>query len=233
MRRLPLFLLLSLALHAASSQLLRLPSSSAGIASPGPEPMQVSLVSWAPLQAPATASKPAAAVEHAQAVASPPASAAPTAAVRPVAVARPARRQPVATAAAAPARPAPVAAAGAAPIRARAAAAPAPSVTSPAPPPPAEKFSQAPAFLAPPLQPRYPAQARRRNQRGTVVLEVRLDEQGRQRALQVLRSSGVASLDQAALQAVAAWRFRPETDAGRSVPSRVHIPIEFALTASR
>uniref|UniRef100_UPI0030EEAA08 energy transducer TonB n=1 Tax=Pseudomonas guineae TaxID=425504 RepID=UPI0030EEAA08 len=99
--------------------------------------------------------------------------------------------------------------------------------------PTAEVFSAKPSFRDPPRQPNYPAQARRRNQQGEVLVEVRLDAFGRQRSLNVLRSSGVDSLDRAALEAVAQWRFRPETSAGQAVPSRVQIPIRFALTASR
>ncbi|MFI8384684.1 energy transducer TonB [Pseudomonas sp. NPDC079086] len=99
--------------------------------------------------------------------------------------------------------------------------------------PAAEVFSAKPSFREPPRQPSYPSQARRRNQQGVVLVEVRLDERGQQRSLNVLRSSGVESLDRAALEAVAKWRFRPETTGGQAVPSRVQIPIQFALTASR
>ncbi len=77
----------------------------------------------------------------------------------------------------------------------------------------------------------YPALARRRQQQGTVWVDVRLDAQGRQIGLQVLRSSGVKSLDQAALTAVKQWQFLPERQSGVGVPSRVHIPIEFAIAA--
>ena len=99
--------------------------------------------------------------------------------------------------------------------------------------PAAEVLSTKPSFREPPRQPNYPSQARRRNQQGVVLVEVRLDERGQQRSLNVLRSSGVDSLDRAALEAVAKWRFRPETSGGQAVPSRVQIPIQFALTASR
>ncbi|MFP6799879.1 MAG: TonB family protein [Pseudomonas sp.] len=99
--------------------------------------------------------------------------------------------------------------------------------------PAAEVLSTKPSFREPPRQPNYPSQARRRNQQGVVLVEVRLDERGQQRSLNVLRSSGVDSLDRAALEAVAKWRFRPETTGGQAVPSRVQIPIQFALTASR
>lgn len=96
-----------------------------------------------------------------------------------------------------------------------------------------EVFSREPAFLEPPRPPVYPAKARRRNQQGLVLVEVRLDARGLQKEIRLLRSSGVESLDRAALDAVAAWRFRPETQNGQPVPSRVHIPIDFALSASR
>jgi protein TonB len=90
-----------------------------------------------------------------------------------------------------------------------------------------------PSFVSPPPAPRYPSTARRRNQQGVVRVEVRLDERGQQLKLSLVRSSGVESLDQAALEAVTQWRFRPEIVDGRAVPSRVEIPIEFALTANR
>jgi protein TonB len=102
-----------------------------------------------------------------------------------------------------------------------------------APAAPAEVFSRQPAFRLAPQQPRYPVQARRRNQQGLVLLEVRLDERGAQREIRLIRSSGFSSLDNAALEAVSGWRFHPETVNGKGVPSRVHIPIEFALLASR
>jgi protein TonB len=96
-----------------------------------------------------------------------------------------------------------------------------------------EVLSRQPAFRLPPEQPRYPAQARRRNQQGVVLLEVRLDARGAQREIRLLRSSGFSSLDRAALEAVAEWRFHPEVINGQGVPSRVQIPVEFALMASR
>lgn len=92
-----------------------------------------------------------------------------------------------------------------------------------------EVVSKQPRFARTPAAPVYPALARRRQQQGTVWVDVRLDAQGRQIALHVLRSSGVKSLDQAALTAVKQWQFLPERQNGIGVPSRVHIPIEFAI----
>lgn len=98
---------------------------------------------------------------------------------------------------------------------------------------PAEVISTQPRFARAPAPPVYPAQAKRRQQQGTVWLEVRLSAQGRQLAVQVLRTSGVPSLDKAALAAVRKWQFLPEQHNGVGVPSRVHIPIEFAIAAHR
>ncbi|RKS24691.1 outer membrane transport energization protein TonB [Pseudomonas sp. WPR_5_2] len=100
-------------------------------------------------------------------------------------------------------------------------------------PPLTPVVSLRPSFVTPPPAPRYPNTARRRNQQGIVRVEVHLDERGRQLKRVLTRSSGVDSLDQAALEAVTQWRFRPEIVDGRAVPSRVEIPIEFALTANR
>ncbi|MBV7570425.1 energy transducer TonB [Pseudomonas sp. PDM27] len=145
----------------------------------------------------------------------------------------PRRADPVelpATMAQTPTRPAPAATPAAAPAQNAkptlpVAAAPAPMLTP--------VVSLRPSFVTPPPAPRYPNTARRRNQQGVVRIEVRLDERGQQLKLTLVRSSGVESLDQAALEAVTTWRFRPEIVDGRAVPSRVEIPIEFALTANR
>lgn len=226
MSRLSLCFLLSLALHAGASLLLR--ESTLGVGRPQEEEAAVMTIQLqaAPQELSVTPST-ALPVTAAQA----PAAVAPTALVR---AKVPVKAQPRQQ----PARPKPlqtVEKSASAITRSEAATVASTAAPARVPMQPAvrEVFSRAPAFLQPPAPPRYPTQAKRRNQHGVVLLEVRLDERGQQRALHVLRSSGVASLDEAALQAVAAWRFRPETEAGRAVPSRVQIPIEFALTASR
>lgn len=107
------------------------------------------------------------------------------------------------------------------------------ATAAPIEPKAAEVISKEPRFARPPAAPVYPAQAKRRQQQGTVWVAVRLDARGKPVELQVLRSSGVKSLDQAALTAVRKWQFLPETRNGMGVPSRVHIPIEFAIAAQR
>jgi protein TonB len=72
------------------------------------------------------------------------------------------------------------------------------------------------------VPPAYPTLARRRGWQGTVLLRVVCDAAGAVVAIEVVRSSGHASLDDAARQAVRAWRF-----AGG--PGAIEVPIEFRL----
>lgn len=124
-------------------------------------------------------------------------------------------------------------------VEAAAASASAPRVASepqpalPVAEPEQEVVNQAPRFREPPAAPAYPVQAQRRNQQGQVLVEVRLDAEGEQRQVRLLKSSGFSSLDRAALEAVADWKFQPERQAGRPTPSRVQIPIDFALNTRR
>ena len=112
-------------------------------------------------------------------------------------------------------------------------AAPRPQATPAAPGAQQKNISKQPRFARQPSAPIYPASARRRQQQGTVWLDVELDARGKQIDIQILRSSGVQSLDQAALAAVQKWQFLPEQHNGVAVASRVHIPVAFALAAQR
>ncbi|WOX04538.1 energy transducer TonB [Microbulbifer pacificus] len=86
-----------------------------------------------------------------------------------------------------------------------------------------------PAFASPPGAPVYPELARQRRQQGTVVVEVQLDRTGAQVLRRLLQSSGVDSLDESALNAVASWEFLPYREGGRARLSRVRLPIRFSL----
>ncbi|MDP2749110.1 energy transducer TonB [Pseudomonas sp.] len=238
MLRLSLFLLLSLALHAAGWLLHgdeQPPVLSAAQTREAPQVLRLSAVLQQAAPAPTKLpeqpqpqpqpqpQRQAVVPRKAQAPTPKPAVQAPVAKPKPAVAAQPTQNQPV------QAQPTETTNQSAALVAAAQAAPAKPVAATPA----AEVLSSKPSFREPPRQPNYPSQARRRNQQGVVLVEVRLDERGQQRSLNVLRSSGVDSLDRAALEAVAKWRFRPETSGGQAVPSRVQIPIQFALTASR
>ncbi len=98
----------------------------------------------------------------------------------------------------------------------------------------AEGLSAKPVMVAEPSvrnwkHPRYPALARRRNQQGTVMLDVVVDEKGHPELIEILKSSGFSALDRAAIASVERWEFEPEQRNKRFVKSRVHIPVVFRL----
>ncbi|MBF0436422.1 MAG: energy transducer TonB [Magnetococcales bacterium] len=78
-------------------------------------------------------------------------------------------------------------------------------------------------------QPLYPVQARRMGQEGTVILSVEVTAEGSVARVSIRTSSGHESLDRAAAEAVAQWRFTPALRHGRKVAATVGIPIRFRL----
>ena len=81
---------------------------------------------------------------------------------------------------------------------------------------------------APP--PAYPREALREGQRGTVLLRVLVDTDGKPLQVDVAQSSGHRSLDRAARRHVLArWTFRPAVQDGRPVRAIGLVPVEFAL----
>ncbi|GGP23449.1 hypothetical protein GCM10010970_34490 [Silvimonas iriomotensis] len=79
-------------------------------------------------------------------------------------------------------------------------------------------------------KPPLPDAARRRGETGTVVLRIRVNEQG-VADVGVLQSSGSARLDESARStAQQTWRFVPATRDGRKVAGEIVQPVEFRLT---
>jgi periplasmic protein TonB len=77
--------------------------------------------------------------------------------------------------------------------------------------------------------PIYPKDAEMRGQHGEVVLVIHVAETGVATSADVAQTSGVPSLDQAALDAVRKWHFRPALRAGRAVP--FDMPFRFIFDA--
>ncbi len=79
-------------------------------------------------------------------------------------------------------------------------------------------------------KPHYPALAQRRGWQGTVILTVRVLEDGTTDNVRLYESSGHKLLDRAARKAVQKWRFLPGTKNGVPVPMEILIPVLFLLT---
>ncbi|QSA96418.1 energy transducer TonB [Methylococcus sp. EFPC2] len=109
---------------------------------------------------------------------------------------------------------------------------PAPVQAAPAPPaPPVEKvvqLSSADYLRNPP--PDYPEDAQERGWAGKVLLKVRILPSGKPDVVQVQKSSGHASLDNAAVKTVkGGWLFKPNMQGDTATAVWVIIPINFQL----
>ncbi len=111
--------------------------------------------------------------------------------------------------------------------------------TKPAAPPQAVALAQPPVqpvvearfdadYLRNP-SPEYPYAARRRQQQGTVLLEVRVEATGKASRVDIQTSSGFSSLDESALRAVRQWTFVPAHRGDTPVASTVRVPILFRM----
>lgn len=77
--------------------------------------------------------------------------------------------------------------------------------------------------------PDYPDEARRLRQEGVVLLRVQVSAKGRVDGVEIERSSGSPSLDQAAMRAVLRWEFEPARRGDAPVASTVTVPVRFRL----
>ena len=110
----------------------------------------------------------------------------------------------------------------------------APPPLPPAAPPPPQAPQSALAGRANPVPvsspaPRYPADAARRRESGTVLVRVDVGPDGVPTSTSIVQSSRSRSLDKAALDAVRRWRFQPAVVDGHPTVGSVVVPIEFNL----
>lgn len=76
-------------------------------------------------------------------------------------------------------------------------------------------------------QPPYPTEARARGQEGTVVLHLHVTTSGAVGDVRIARSSGVASLDEAAIAAARQWRYTPARRGNTSVAMTFEARVNF------
>lgn len=104
--------------------------------------------------------------------------------------------------------------------------APAPPVAAPAAPAIADRSAPRPVRSP---APRYPREAQRSGESGTVLLRVHVGSDGEPDAVDLVQGSGSRSLDRAAADAVRRWRFEPAIRNGQPVDGTVQVPITFDL----
>ena len=80
-------------------------------------------------------------------------------------------------------------------------------------------------------RPLYPRVARESGWEGTVIVRTLIMPDGKPSELKIRQSCGHASLDEAALDAVRNWTFRPAKDGNIPISKWVDIPIKFDLNS--
>ncbi|MEK8045579.1 energy transducer TonB [Ideonella margarita] len=98
----------------------------------------------------------------------------------------------------------------------------------PAPPSPKQIASSDIRYLVAPAQ-AYPLASRRTGEQGTVLVRLVVDTAGLPQRITLHRSSGHARLDEQALQAMRAARFKPYLQDGVAVEWTAVAPLEYAL----
>ncbi len=78
-------------------------------------------------------------------------------------------------------------------------------------------------------KPPYPLLARKRGYEGRLVLRLLVSAQGNVDRVVVLKSTGYAILDKAAVKTARRWRFSPAIEGGRPVKYWVEVPVVFSL----
>lgn len=78
-------------------------------------------------------------------------------------------------------------------------------------------------------RPAYPLAARRRGDQGTVLIRVLVSADGLAARVDLEKTSGHPSLDEAALSAVKSWRFVPARQGGQAIESPYVVPVVFKL----
>lgn len=106
---------------------------------------------------------------------------------------------------------------------------PAPPALPPSPPPAPKTIAITQVEYLTPPQLAYPPAARRMHEEGAVNVRILVDARGGPQQMSVIRSSGYARLDEAALAAVRATRFKPYTENGVPMPFWVVMPLVFEL----
>lgn len=88
-------------------------------------------------------------------------------------------------------------------------------------------LQEGPAFIEL-IKPVYPSLARRLGREGTVLLRLKIDEDGIPVQIEVIKKAGFG-FDESAVNAMRHSRFRPALKNGRPVPSVVILPVRFVL----
>lgn len=104
-----------------------------------------------------------------------------------------------------------------------------PSPFHPPTPSPSQARIDAPPEPLDAFRPKYPREARERGEEGDVTLLLTVSAEGEVKTVEIERSSGVDSLDRAAVAAVKAARFTPARTDGKATEAVAKLTLSFRL----
>ena len=79
------------------------------------------------------------------------------------------------------------------------------------------------------IMPAYPAGALEKGMEGTTLVQAYIGNSGRVEKTEIKSSSGDQTLDLAAQEAVAQWKFAPATQNGAALASWFEVPVRFSI----
>ena len=79
------------------------------------------------------------------------------------------------------------------------------------------------------IKPQYPMGARRAGIEGSSQLKIQVLPDGSVGEMQLVKSAGDSSLDEAAQKAVKQWKFKPGRSGGKAVPVWMTLSVKFEL----
>jgi len=81
--------------------------------------------------------------------------------------------------------------------------------------------------------PAYPMELACAGVGGEVILSLAVGVEGTPTEVQLVRSSGNEALDQAAVEGVQDWKFKPATRGGQPQPTTIQVPVSFNVPQPR
>ena len=79
------------------------------------------------------------------------------------------------------------------------------------------------------VKPQYPMAARKAGIEGSSQLKIQVLPDGSVGEIQLVKSAGDSSLDEAAQKAVKQWKFKPGRSGGKAVPAWMTLSVKFEL----
>ena len=76
-------------------------------------------------------------------------------------------------------------------------------------------------------RPIYPSETIRARKQADVLLRVLVGESGYPKKVEILKSSGFANLDEAAVKTVRSWKFIPAKRDGKLIEGFIDVPVKF------